>query len=95
MTFFSQVGAKPALMHQSVAADFQLSSGLAVGRRTRGRAKAGVAGIYNRSLYAAEKRAALDLWAKPHSNPAGRRPPAETDMQEYFRVSRLRFTRWC
>jgi len=25
--------------------------------------KAGVAGIYNRSTYAAEKRAALDLWA--------------------------------
>jgi len=24
--------------------------------------KAGVAGIYNRSTYAAEKRAALDLW---------------------------------
>jgi len=65
----------------------QLSSGLAVGHRTRGRAKAGVAGIYNRSLYTVEKRAALDLWAKPHSNPAGRRPPAETDRQKYFRVS--------
>jgi hypothetical protein len=25
--------------------------------------KAGVAGIYNRSTYAAEKRAALELWA--------------------------------
>ena len=25
--------------------------------------KAGVAGIYNRSTYSAEKRAALDLWA--------------------------------
>ncbi len=25
--------------------------------------KAGVAGIYNRSVYLAEKRAALDLWA--------------------------------
>jgi len=25
--------------------------------------KGGVAGIYNRSIYAAEKRAALDLWA--------------------------------
>jgi hypothetical protein len=25
--------------------------------------KAGVAGVYNRSTYAAEKRAALDLWA--------------------------------
>ena len=25
--------------------------------------KAGVAGIYNRTTYAAEKRAALDLWA--------------------------------
>jgi hypothetical protein len=25
--------------------------------------KAGVAGIYNRSTYANEKRAALDLWA--------------------------------
>jgi hypothetical protein len=25
--------------------------------------KAGVAGIYNRSTYAAEKRAALDLWS--------------------------------
>ena len=25
--------------------------------------KAGVAGIYNRSTYATEKRAALDLWA--------------------------------
>ena len=25
--------------------------------------KAGVAGIYNRSAYSAEKRAALDLWA--------------------------------
>lgn len=26
-------------------------------------AKAGVAGVYNRSTYAREKRAALDLWA--------------------------------
>jgi integrase len=26
--------------------------------------RAGVAGIYNRSTYAAEKRAALDLWAQ-------------------------------
>jgi hypothetical protein len=26
--------------------------------------KAGVAGVYNRSSYAAEKRAALDLWGK-------------------------------
>ena len=26
--------------------------------------KSGVAGIYNRSTYAAEKRAALDLWAR-------------------------------
>jgi len=25
--------------------------------------RTGVAGIYNRSIYAAEKRAALDLWA--------------------------------
>jgi hypothetical protein len=25
--------------------------------------KAGVAGVYNRALYAAEKRQALDLWA--------------------------------
>ena len=25
--------------------------------------KAGVAGVYNRSLYAAEKRAALEVWA--------------------------------
>jgi hypothetical protein len=25
--------------------------------------KAGVAGVYNRASYAAEKRAALDLWA--------------------------------
>jgi hypothetical protein len=24
-----------------------------------------------------------------------RRPPAETDMQEYFRVSPRRFIRWC
>jgi hypothetical protein len=24
-----------------------------------------------------------------------RRPPAETDMQEYFRVSPPSFTRWC
>ena len=26
--------------------------------------KAGVAGIYNRALYAAEKRQALDLWSE-------------------------------
>jgi hypothetical protein len=26
--------------------------------------KAGVAGVYNRSSYAAEKRIALDLWGK-------------------------------
>jgi hypothetical protein len=26
--------------------------------------KAGVAGVYNRSLYSAEKRAALTLWAE-------------------------------
>jgi integrase len=26
--------------------------------------KAGVAGVYNRALYAREKRAALDLWAE-------------------------------
>ena len=31
--------------------------------------KAGVAGIYNRSSYATEKRAALELWAQP---PQGR-----------------------
>jgi hypothetical protein len=24
-----------------------------------------------------------------------RRPPAEADMQQYFRVSHLQFTRWC
>ena len=28
--------------------------------------KAGVAGVYNRSVYATEKRAALDLWAEPY-----------------------------
>ena len=32
--------------------------------------KAGVAGVYNRSTYAAEKRAALDLWARRVGRPA-------------------------
>src|SRR5664279_4131656 len=32
----------------------------------------------------------IQLYTRLH-----RRPPAETDMQEYFRVSRLRFTKWC
>jgi hypothetical protein len=38
--------------------------------------KRGVAGIYNRSTYASEKRAALETWATPSCNatrPGGRR----------------------
>ena len=33
-----------------------------------GRAKAGVAGVYNRSAYAAQKRAALALWCDHIAN---------------------------
>jgi hypothetical protein len=34
--------------------------------------KAGVAGIYNRSTYAAEKRAALDVWRTTSGSPSCR-----------------------
>jgi hypothetical protein len=36
----------------------------AVVNHTSGAAKRGVAGVYNRALYAAEKRQAQDLWAE-------------------------------
>jgi hypothetical protein len=40
--------------------------------------KAGVAGIYNRSTYAAEKRAALDAWRTTSGSPSCR-PQTERD----------------
>ena len=38
----------------------------------------------------AQYLAYIHLYTRLH-----RRSPAETDMQKYFRVSPLRFTRWC
>ena len=39
--------------------------------------KAGVAGIYNRATYAAEKRVALQMWADHHLSVVEANPPSE------------------